>query len=428
MKIDINKKLKNKIELEIEIPAEQMNNYFQSAARELSKDIKINGFRPGKVPVDIVEREIGSQKLYDQAANLAVSRTLPEAILNNDLRIIGKPEIIITQIARNNSIKYKAIFFTIPEIKLGEYKNLKIKKKEVKIEDKEVKQSLEQLQNARAKLKAVNRGAKKGDNVEINFATRINGVKIEGGESEKHPIILGQGKFIPGFEEKLEGMKAGEEKKFSLTAPKNWPQEKLAGKSLEFEVKVESVQKRELPELSDEFAKSLGKFSSLKALEESIKKGLRQEKDNREKERIRMELIDKIVKNSKIEEIPQDLINAELDKMINELKGNIANMGLEFDKYLKQVNKSIEDLKKEWQNQAEKRVKISLALEEIAKKESIEITNQEVEEKINKELQHYPNIEEIKKQVDFNALKDYTKSIIRNQKTFEFLERKAKII
>ncbi len=428
MKTNINKKSKNKIEIEIEIAAEQVSNYFESAAREISKDMKVKGFRPGKVPIDIVEREVGSQKLYDQTANLAVSRTLPNAILDNNLEVIGRPEIVVTQIARNNSMKYKAIFSTIPEVELGKYKNLKVKKKEIKVEDKEVKQSLEQLQNSRAKFKAVNREAKKGDNVEINFVSRINGVKIDGGESKKHPIILGQGKFIPGFEEKLEGMQIGEEKKFSLTAPKNWPQEKLAGKLLEFEVKIESVQERELPELSDEFAKSLGKFSSLNSLKESIKKGLKQEKDNREKERIRIELIDRIVKNSKIEEIFQNLIDIELDKMINELKGNVANMGLEFDKYLEQISKSVENLKKEWQNQAEKRVKTGLVLKEIAKKEDIEATNQEVEERVNKELQYYPNVEEIKKQIDLNTFKDYTRGIIRNQKVFQFLEREAKII
>lgn len=427
MKIDINKKPNNKIEIGIKIPAEQMDSYFESVARELSKDMNVKGFRPGKVPAEIVEKQLGSEKLYNTAANLAVSRTLSKAVLDNNLEVIGRPNISITKIARGNPMEYKAVFTTVPEIKLGKYKGIKAKKKDVKVADEEVERALKQLQNSKAKFKTVTRPSKKGDKVEVSFVTRSEGAKIEGGESKKHPITLGQGKFIPGFEEKIEGLKSGEEKKFSLVTPKNWPQKQLAGKALDFEVKIDSVQEKEIPELSDEFAKSLGKFSSIKDVKDNIREGLKKEKEEKEKQRIRMEIVDKIVKNSEME-VPQELIDVELDKMVNELKANVGNMGLDFNQYLKQVNKSIEDLKKQWQDQAKKRVKIGLALKKIAEKENIEISDKEVEERINKEFQHYPNPEEVKKQVDLNALKDYTKGVIRNQKVFQLLEREAKII
>jgi len=427
MNVNTKKISTNQIEIEIEIPAPQMKMYFDLAASELSRDMKVKGFRPGKVPIEIVEKEKGSQQLYNQTANLAIQKTLPKAIINEQLEIIGRPDIVVTKIAQGNPMKYKAKFWTVPEIELGKYKGLKVKKKEPSVEDKEINKSLEYLQKSRTKLITVNRPAKKGDRVEIDFVARHGKVKIEGGEGKNHPVVLGKNWFVPGFEKNLEGTKAGETKRFSLKVPKDWPQKNLADKQLDFEVKINLVQQREIPKLTDEFAKSLGKFESLAQLKQSIKEGLLEEKEAKEKERIRMELIEKIADNSKMD-IPPVLIDIELDKMINELQLNVQNMGLDFNKYLGQIKKTIDDLKKEWRDRAKKRVKIGLILRAIAKKENIEVDEKEVEQEINQALRHYPNIEEAKKNIDLNALKDYTRGVIRNKKVFQLLEREAKII
>ena len=434
MKVNIKKLSSNQIELEIEISAVKMENYFQLAASELSKDMKIAGFRPGKVPIKIVEREKGSQKLYNQAANLAIQKTLAKAILDlpddktgNQIKIVGQPDIIVLQIAQGNPMKYKATFSIIPKVELANYKGLKIKRKKLKVEDKEVDKSLDYIQKSRAKLITVNRPAKKGDRVEIDFITRSSGVKIEGGESKNQPILLGESHFIPGFEEKLIGMKDGEEKEFSLTVPQDWPRENLANKNLDFQIKMNLVQERDIPKLSDEFAKSLGKFQSLSHLKENIKKGLLQEKKIKDKERIKRELIEKIAEHSETN-IPQALIDIELNKMVEELRQGLSgNMGLDFNKYLSQIKKTIEDLKKEWQDQAQKRVKISLVLRAIAKKEKIEVSQEEIESRINEDLKRYPNTEEVKKNIDSNLLKEYTKGVLRNEKVFELLEKSARI-
>jgi trigger factor len=424
MDVKLNRISPNQIELEIEIPIPQMENCFQLAARELSKDMKIDGFRPGKVPVEIVEREKGSQKLYDQAANLAIRKTLPEAILGlpagkagNKIEIVGQPDIVVIQIARGNPMKYKATSWTIPEVELGKYKELRVKRKELRVKQEEIDKSLEHLQKSRTKLVTVNRPAKFGDRVEIDFVTRSSGIKVEGGESKNHPLIIGESRFIPGFEKELEGMKSEEEKSFTLRVPKDWPQKNLAGRILDFQVKTNLIQQRNIPELSDEFAKSLGNFDSLNQLKQNIKEGLIQEKELREKERIRMELIEKVAQNSKMD-IPEALINIELDKMVNELRGSVENIDLGFDKYLQGIKKTVDDLKKEWRSQAEKRVRISLVLREIAKKEKIEISDKEVVERID----------EAEKNIDNSALKEYTKGVIRNEKVFQLLEREAKII
>lgn len=323
-------------------------------------------------------------------------------------------------------------------IKLGKYKGLKVKKNKLEAKEEEVKKALDYLQNSRAKVITVNKSAKKGDRLEIDFEVRHNKVKIENGTSKNHPLILGEGHFLPGFEKELEGMKAGQEREFSLKTPADWPNQKIANKNLDFKVKVNLVQERELPSIDDEFAKSLGSFNSLTVLKKSIKEGLLKEKEIKEKQRIRIELIEKIAQDSEME-IPPILIEQELNKMVNEFQTSIESMGLDFEKYLKEINpsasaeggrvkKTIEDLKKAWQDQAEKRVRIALCLREIAERENVEISDEEVKERINEDLKHYPNIEEVEKNIDLPALKEYTKSVLRNEKVFELLEREAKLM
>lgn len=303
--------------------------------------------------------------------------------------------------------------------KLSNYKGLKAEKNKVIVKKEEIDKSLEYLQNSRAKIITINQPAKKGNRLEIDFEIRQGGVKIENGTSKNHPLILGQGRFLPGFEKELEGMKADEEKEFSLEPPGR-------GKNFDIKVKINLVQKRELPDINNEFAKSLGNFDSLDGLKQSIKDGLMQEKEIKEKQRIRIELIEKIAQDSEID-APDDLVKQELEKMIAEFKIGIANMGLDFNRYLKEINKSFDELKKDWQKQAEKRVKIGLCIQEIAQRENIDVSDEEVKERINQDLKHYPDVEQVKKNIDLDALKEYTENILKNEKVFELLEREAKI-
>lgn len=298
-------------------------------------------------------------------------------------------------------------------MKLADYKGLKIKKNELQVEEKEVDNALDYLQKSRAKIITVNHRAEKGNRVEIDFEVKNSGVKIENGESRNHPLILGAGGFLPGFEEKLEGMKSNEEKEFSLKVPGKWSDKRVADKNLDFKVKMNLVQERILPDLNDEFAKSLGSFDSLNGLRDSIKDGLMQEKELKEKERIRLELIERIADNSEID-VPRELINQETENMIDEFKANITVFGLDFETYLKEIKKTIDELKKEWENQAEKRVKIGICLKAIAEKEKIEVSDKE--------------IEQAKKDIDSEKLKEYTKNALINEKVFALLEREAKII
>ena len=312
------------------------------------------------------------------------------------------------------------------EIKLGKYKGLKTKKNKLEIEEQEIKKALEYLQKSRAKIITVNRPAKKGDRVEVDFEIRQGSVKTENGTSKNHPLILGEARFLPGFEEEIEGMTGGEEKEFALKAPTDWPDRRIASKNLDFKVKMNLVQQRDLPVIDDEFAKSLGNFKSLSEVKKSIKQGLLQEKEIKEKERIRIELIEKIAQDSKME-IPNILIEQELEKMLIGLKASIESMSLDFEKYLKEIKKTADELKKDWQKQAKKRVEIALCLQEIAERENIKVSDEEVKERINQDLKHHPDTKEVEKNIDLAALKEYTKGVLRNKKVFEFLEQEAKI-
>ncbi|MFZ5559546.1 MAG: trigger factor [Patescibacteria group bacterium] len=312
-------------------------------------------------------------------------------------------------------------------IKLANYKGLRIKKNELKVTKEEIDKSLDYLQTSRAKIITVNKPAEKGNRIEVDFEIRQGGAKIEDGISKNHPLILGESRFLPGFEEKLEGMKAGQEKEFSLKVPANWPDKRIADKNLDFKVKMKIVQERELPLLNDEFAKSLGKFDSLEILKDSIKEGLLEEKEIKEKERIRIELITRISEESKIN-VPLFLVEQELERMINEFKISINTLGLDFEKYLKGINKTINEIKKDWQKQAEKRVRIAVCLKAIADKENIEVNDEEVKERINHDLKHYSSMEEVEKNIDLDTLKEYTKEVLRNEKVFGLIEKEAKII
>ena len=313
------------------------------------------------------------------------------------------------------------------KIELANYKKLKATKKNSKIEEKEIESALKYVQNSRTKTVTVNKPAEKGNRIEIDFEVRCGGVKVENGESKNHPLILGEGQFLPGFEKELEGMKAGDEKEFFLKVPDDWADKRVAGKNLDFKVKMNLVQERQVPELNDEFAISLGKFKSLEEFKSSVVDGIKQEKELMDKQRLRIELIEQVADNSKIE-VPQKLVDLELENMINEFKLSITQFGLEFETYLTQIKSTLDELKNSWKAQAEKRAKIGLCIKAIADKEGIVPTTQEIEEKMNQELMRYPDIEKVKKDIDLVALKEYTEGVIINEKVFELIEREAEIL
>lgn len=415
------------IELEIEVPVLEWDEFLDQAARELSKDLKIKGFRPGHMPRDIVKQKIDRTKILERGAELAVRKSYVRIILKEEIEAIGPPKITILKMASDNPLIFKAQVAVLPEIKIADYFKIAKEKKpknknQIIVEEKEIQQSLKWLQKSRAKYITVRREAKEGDRIEIDFQAWLDGVKIKNGESGNHPLILGQSRFVKGFESNLLGMKEGEEKEFSLVFPDDYYQPDLAGKLVDFKVKMKLVQEEELPELNDSFAQSLGNFIGLENLRQSIKEGISFEKEKKEKESWRQEIISQIADQSTME-IPDLLIEEEIKKMIEEFKIMAQGFGLPWSKYLEENKKTEDDLKKDFQDQAKKRVRIALALREIAKKEKIEVSQDEIKEEINKILSHYREVKQTKKDIDIKRLKEYTYGVIRNEKVFQLLEK-----
>lgn len=434
MKYEINKLPNSEIEILVKVPLEEMEPHIKRAAILISEENEIEGFRKGKAPYDIVKNRFGELAIYEKAADLAVRKTYPElmeklttdGILNILHPPIGKPEIAVTKLAPGNELRFKVRFAVLPEVTMPDYKDIARRavgnKKETSVSDKEIQDALNWICESRATLIAVNRAAQKGDGVEINFETRQRGVKIESGESQNHPFIIGRGKFLLGFEENLIGMKAGEEKSFTLVAPENWHEKSMAGKVFDFSVTMKSVQDRKVPEINDEFAKNLGNFSSLDALKTNIKEELIREKTDKEKQRLRFLMIEETAKESKMD-IPDTLILSELGTMIDELKSGVEKMGMKWEDYLLHIKKNTEELKKEWREEAVKRVRIALCLREIATREKIAVSEEKVTEHAHKFLEQYRSTEgAAENAIDTESLREYTKNVLTNEKVFEILE------
>jgi len=427
---------KSQIEFSVTVPFEEFEPSVKRAAVLISEERDFEGFRKGKAPYEIVKKEIGEQAIYERAADLAVRRTYPDAFQTALARAreepgknrtpIGHPEITITKLAPKNELLYKATVSLLPEVGLPDYAKIAARtrqkeKKDIVVTDAEISRAIDWLRESRTKETAVSRPARDGDAVDIDFEIRSGSAAIDGGNSHNHPLVIGQKKFIPGFEDHLIGMATGTEKKFTLVVPESWHDENLRGKTLDVRASMRTVRERAIPDLTDEFARGLGQFETKEKLIENVRQGLTQERREKERERIRMQIIKDIAISATID-IPDLLIEAELDKMFTELKSGIEQMGMKWDEYLANIKKTVAELRTDWRTEADTRARVALTLREIAARESIEPPEEDVAARANEFLTRYKTIREAEKEIDPDALREYTRGVLRNEKVFEFLE------
>ncbi len=422
------KKLPNsEIEVLVSVPWKLWEKYIDQAAADYSKEIKIQGFRAGFAPRDMVEKKVGKEALLDAAAQKTVQGTYPKVVTEKKIDAIGAPKAEVVKLAEGNALEYKVVTAVIPEVTMKPWKssmekvNKEYDKKKTDISAEEVEKELAEIAKGRVQHITVDRAAQDGDNVILSFEVKKDGVPIENGTSKSHPMILGRGVFIPGFEEQVLGMKAGEIKDFELTFPKDYHEKGLAGNPAQFTVTVETVQERKSPELTDEFAKSLGKFKDLEDMRKNVSEGMAEEKKVELKEKRRGALIDALVEVTQVE-TPHVLVHEELHKMIGEFEMQLQGMNITFEQYLMQIGKSIDELEKDWEPQAIKRIKAALALEEVAKEREIEVSNEDVEAEMNKTLAQYKQIKDAEKNIDLGKLYNYVKGMMVNEKVLEYLE------
>ncbi len=430
------KKIKDsQVELTVDLDKHDLLGYITETEKRLAASVRIEGFRPGKVPKEVLRNKIGEQAIKEEALSLAVQSSLAKAISAEKLEVIEQSDFKIKE-NLGDKLVYQVNLVVFPEIKLGDYKGLTIKKNPVVIADLEIKNVLEDLINSRTVLKSVDMPAKIGDRVEVDFVVKDKGVIIEGGKSENHPVILGDNKFMPGFEENIIGMKPGDTKSFSIKAPADYYQKTIAGKDLDFEVTVRLVEERIPPKLDDDFAKSLGGFQSMKEIEENIKKGLSLEKENKEKERVRLAIIKEVSEKTKLE-VPSTLVERRIDAMIRNLDEELHQKNMELGPYLAHIKKTQDELRKDWRPRAEEQVKFGLVAKAIANAEDLKVTDKEVQTELETVLQQFMvnnsgeagiSGPEALKNINPEELKTRISDVLLNEKVFEFLEKQTKFV
>ena len=433
MEYQLTKQPKSEIEIFVSLPFSEFEPHTKRAAVLISENIEIEGFRRGKAPYDRVKNRVGESAIYERAADVAVRATYPEVLtrlgesgeLSPAHPTIGKPEITVTKLAPGNPLEYKVRVAVLPKTILPDYKaiarRIRGDRKTQTATDEEVTAALEWLRESRVSLITVDRPAARGDRVEVDFEIRADGVKIADGASTNHPFTLGQGKFIPGFEEKIEGMKKDEEKAFSLIVPDDWRDKAFAGRALDITAVLKLVQERKQPNLTDEFAKGMGNFASMDAMKESVREGILAEKTEKEIQRVRAASIAEIAKDAKMD-VPRVLIDAEVEKMTDELRRGIAEMGMSWPDYLLHIKKTEEALKAEWRAEGENRVRTALVLREIGMKEHIEPSEEELALRERQLLENLRTAAEAERTIDPVELREYAKGVLRNEKVFELLE------
>ena len=422
MNIQQNKLNESEIEFLIDLDRADIEVDLQNTAKHISEHINIPGFRKGTATYDVVCRHIGGEaKVYEEASDIIIRKVLIKSLKDNKLDIVGRPDVSIQKMVPPLGISFKVKVVLSPKVELGDATKIKIKKLEPKVEEKDIKQVIDNLRQMRLKEFAVNREAKKGDKVILDFEIKRDNVVIENGKAHDYPLLIGDKKFIPGFEDQVIGLKANDIKKFELKFPEQYFEKSLAGKNAEFSIKIKQVFEQKMPDFDDEFAKTLGEYKSSKELREKIEENLKHEKEREEEERYQVNSMDELVKISKIDNIPDLMIEDEAHKMIHELERDISGQGIKFEDYLKSIKKSKEDLAKEFKPKAISRIKMVLVAREFGKTENIKIDKKDIEKEIEISKKAYLSQPEMLARFESDGYRQYVENALTSRAIFEKL-------
>jgi len=414
---------KNKIELLVEVPVDELENYLVRAAKNLSGQIKIAGFRPGKAPYEVVKVQVGELAIYQEALDDIVRGTMDQALAKEKLDIYGYPKVEVTKLAPGNPIEYRAEVVLMPKAEVGDIQKVKINDQIKPVTNEEVEKVVKDLQRHRAKEALVARPAAKGDLVHVNFAVFLDNVPIENGQHQKYPLVLGEGKMIPGFEDQLVDLKAEETREFNLIFPKEYHAKHLAGKECLFRVTMKAVYQIDEPVLDDAFAKEL-KYESLMALKGRVKKNLVDEAKHHEERRQEQEIIDQLISISRFDDLPAEMVEDESLRMIEEIKNNLLTQGLDWPLYLKQLNKSEAEMKLELSPQAAKRAKSSLLFNALARQQGLMVEEKEIAKEVEALKKLYGQNPEIIVNLKKAAYQNQIAQMIMARKVRSYLHEK----
>ena len=415
----------NEVKLEFTIEAEKFEEAIQDVFKKNAKYFSIPGFRKGKAPFKMVEKMYGIQIFYEDAFNAIAGKAYEDGIKEKELDVVSKPEIDIVQIEAGKDLIFTAVVSLKPEVKLGKYEGIELKKVEYTVEDKDIDHEIHHMQERNARLVNVeDRPVEKDDTTVIDFEGFVDGVAFEGGKAENHELVIGSNTFIPGFEDQIIGMKIDEEKDINVTFPEEYFSKDLAGKAAVFKVKLHEIKKKELPEVDDEFAKDVSEFDTIKELKASIKEKLEEENKNKAKYETEEEAIKTVCENTEID-IPSGMVETETDNMIRDIEQRLQYQGLNFAQYLQMMGKTEADMRKEMEEQASRQVKTKLVLEAIVAAEKIEASDEEVKAKLEEMATTYGrDVKELEKN---ESLKLYISESLKTEKAISFIVENAKL-
>ena len=421
------KKEGNQGVLSVTVPAEKFDNALDKAFKKVVKQINVPGFRKGKVPRQIFEQRFGVEALYQDAADIVLPEAYGEAIEETGIKPVDQPEIEVQQIEKGQDFKFDATVTVEPEVELGDYKGLEIEKQDAELTDEEVDEAINQQLNQLSEMVVKEDGAvEEGDTVNIDFDGYVDGEQFEGGQADSYDLEIGSGSFIPGFEEQLVGVKAGEEKDVNVTFPEEYHAEELSGKEATFKTKVNEIKYKEVPELDDEIANELDSDAeTVDQYKENLRKRLAEQKQTEAENVQKEEAIQKASDNAKID-IPEAMVNTELDRMLQEFGQRMQQQGLSLETYFQISGQDESQLREQMKDDAEARVRTNLTLTAIADKEDIEVSEEDIDKELEKMSEQFNiSVEDIKNTLGNT---DIVKNDVRIQKVIDLLVDEAKLV
>ena len=427
MSVKVENLEKNMAKLTVEVDNAEFLKAIDVAYKKNRNKFNLPGFRKGKAPKEMIMKMYGPQVFFEDALNEILDKTYPEAAKESGLEIVSRPEIGVEQIGMDQNMIYTATVAVKPEVTLGEYKGVTVEKAETTVSAKEVNEKLAAELEKNARVVEVEREIKKDDIANIDFVGSVDGVEFEGGKGEDYPLTIGSGTFIPGFEDQLIGHKAGETVDVKVTFPENYGAKDLAGKEALFVTTIKTVKEKQVPAADDEFASEVSEFDTLDEYKKDLKKTLKEEKEKAATTTNERNVIAKVVENASVE-IPAPMLEAQLDNMLYDYQTRLAQQGIPMDQYLKITGQTVEQIKNQMKESAEKNLKTSLVIEAIMEKENITVAEERVDEEFKKIAEQYKmEYDDLKKTVS-EEQKESMKREIAFQETIDMLVAEANLV
>ncbi len=428
MSLQVEKLEKNMAKLTVEVSAEQFEECIKTAYKKNKNRFVIPGFRKGKAPLNMIEKMYGVGVFYEDAADEAINATYADAMKESELEIVSRPEVDVVQIEKGKAFIYTATVAVKPEVTLGQYKGVEVEKASEEVTDEDVAAELVKVQDQNSRLVTVeDRAVEDGDQTVINFEGFVDGAPFEGGKAEDYPLTIGSHSFIDTFEEQLIGKNIGEECEVNVTFPTEYHAENLAGKPATFKVTVKEIKKKELPEINDEFASEVSEFETLDEYKADLRAKLEEKKKKEAATANEDKVVEAVVNNASMD-IPDPMVDSQVETMVQDYSRRMQSQGISLDQYMQFTGMTMDMLKEQMKPQAVRRIQTRLVLEAVVKAENIEVSDEKLDEELQKMADAYKmEVEKLKEYMG-----DYEKAQMKQdlavQAAVDFLVAEAKLV